>query len=123
MTKHRDPLTDPIEWPRDGWRDRLAVQAEAAQAIADSMRLITALPLASPLWQPPLFLSQNWLLDAGAYGVYAPTSSTCPICCLRASACASWRVGGLGAAASRIRPDEPDSMCQHARDHIEWRYH
>ena len=42
MTKHRDPLTDPIEWPRDGWRDRLAVPAEAAQAIAEQLDLQTA---------------------------------------------------------------------------------
>ena len=42
MTKHRDPLTDSIEWPRDGWRDRLAVPAEAAQAIAEQLDLQTA---------------------------------------------------------------------------------
>ena len=38
-----------------------------SSALKSSTRLVSALPLASPLWQPPFFLTQNWVLDASAY--------------------------------------------------------
>ena len=38
--------------------------ANFGNAIVDSAQVILALPLASPLWQPPLFLEHNWMLDA-----------------------------------------------------------
>ena len=54
----------------------------ARQGISDSANLVSALPLASPLWQPPLFLSQNWLLDASAYlpenRLWHPFNNTSP---------------------------------------------
>ena len=47
----------------------------AANSVADSSRLISALPIASPLWQPPLFLEFNWLLDPTMYtGGAAPSN-------------------------------------------------
>ena len=44
MNKNRTPLTDPIEWPRDGWRDRLAISVDAATIIAEQLDLRDAPP-------------------------------------------------------------------------------
>ena len=38
--------------------------SQIGYALLDSARVVSALPLASPLWQPPLFADQNWMLDA-----------------------------------------------------------
>ena len=45
----------------------LSIRERAATAVKDSTRLVSAMPVASPLWQPPLFFSQNWLLDTSKY--------------------------------------------------------
>ena len=48
-------------------RRRAAHVVGRVELLYDSIRAITAMPLASPLWQPPLFFTQNWMLDASAY--------------------------------------------------------
>ena len=35
--------------------------------IVDSLDMFQGMPLASPLWQPPLFMTHNWLLDSVSF--------------------------------------------------------